>query len=230
MTLLRRWLFALVLTVALLAEATPAAACSAGPDFDPRAATDLVVAGSVTALEISPAANQSGYHRATVTISVATVLRGAVTMNVLRFVDDASVVLEPGPQAEQVRFFGASGGCGVLDADPVGRYVVIALKRSADGELHANRLYGAAFGTGPTDPALQWVLERQRVMLPSTGTSGAGSAVPVPDPVSAAPQVAAGPAAPAAEDGWAAPPVAVITLVIVASAAILYPRVRGRAP
>ena len=218
----------LVLTVALLAEATPAAACSAGPDFDPRAATDLVVAGRVTALEISPSANQFGFHRATVTISVMAVLRGVLTTDVLRFVDDASVVLEPGPQGEQIRFFGASGGCGVLDADPVGRYVVIALKRSADGELQANRLYGAAFGTGPADPALQWVLERQRVVLPNTGTSRAGSAVPVPDPASAAPQVAAGPAASAAADGSAAPPVAVITLVIVASAAILHTWVRGK--
>lgn len=166
----------LVFTViaATLALAAPAAACSAGPDLDPRAATELLIAGRVTAIEVAPTANQAGFHRTAVTVAVDAVLRGHAPGSVVTFVDDASAYVDPLQGA--VRFAGASGACGVLDGDPTGRYVVIALKRGPDGELRANRLYGAAFGDGPTDPGLRWVLDRHLVSLPNTSTTGSSPA------------------------------------------------------
>lgn len=171
---------ALSIIAVTLALAAPAAACSAGPDFDPRAATDLVIAGRVTGIEIAPTANQAGFHRIAVTVAVDAVLRGHAPGSVLTFVDDASVYVDP--LQGTIRFAGASGACGVLDEDPTGRYAVIALKRAPDGELLANRLYGAAFGDGPTDPGLRWVLDRHLVSLPNTSTIGSSPVVTTADP------------------------------------------------
>lgn len=170
----------LVFTViaATLALAAPAAACSAGP-FDPRAATDLLIAGRVTAIEIAPTASRTGFRRTAVTVAVDAVLRGRAPGSVVTFVDDASAYVDP---LGVVRFAGGSGACGVLDEDPTGRYVVIALKRAPDGVLQANRLYGAAFADGPTDPGLRWVLDRHLVSLPSTSTTGSVLPVAIVDP------------------------------------------------
>lgn len=158
---------------ALLLSTTPAVACSVGPDFDPRAATDLLIAGRVAGIDIAATTNEAGFRRATVTVAIDAVLRGQASDNVLKFVDDASVTIDP--LRGVPLFMGAAGSCGVLDEDPMGRYVVIALKRSNSGELIANRLYGAAFGDGPADPRLRSVLDRHLASLPNTSTAARSS-------------------------------------------------------
>lgn len=150
----------------LLTHPLPAAACSVGPDYYPRDHTQLLVLGRATSIELG-ARTALGYLEATVTLDVIHVYRGA-TASPLRFVDSRSVVAEPHPQSGrvQIEFVGSGGGCGTMDEDPVGKYVLIALARGEDARWHANRIYGAIYTVQAEYAMYRWVFERHGVTLP----------------------------------------------------------------
>jgi hypothetical protein len=157
---------ALCLVLALLlANPLPAAACSAGPDFDPRDYTQLLVLGRARSIELGP--RMAFGIEATVTLDVVYVFRGAAP-SPLRFVDSRSAVtvLDPRTGREHIEFAGGAGGCGTIDDDPVGRYVLIALARGEDSRWHANRLYGAIYTDQPDYAMYRWLLQRHGVAVP----------------------------------------------------------------
>jgi hypothetical protein len=156
----------LVICIALLCVAihsSPAAACSAGPEYDPRDYTQLLVLGRARSIELG-ARTPSGFVEATVTLDVVEVFRGNAT-SPLKFVDSASVSTETDPVTGQQVFAGGSGACGTIDDDPVGKYVLIALAKGDDSRWHANRLFGAMYTTRPDYVMYHWLLERHGVAL-----------------------------------------------------------------
>ena len=155
--------FSLVL-VLLLAHPLPAAACSVGPDFDPREYTELLVLGRARSIELGP--RVAFGIEATVTMDVVRVFRGAAP-SLLRFVDSRSAVavLDPRTGREHIDFAGG-GGCGTIDEDPVGKYVLIALARGEDARWHANRIYGAIYTDQPDYAMYRWLLQRHGVAVP----------------------------------------------------------------
>lgn len=155
--------FSLVL-VPLLAHPLPAAACSVGPDFNPRDHTELLVLGRARSIELGP--RMAFGIDATVTMDVIRVFRGAAP-SPLRFVDSRSAVavLDPRTGREHIEFVGG-GGCGTIDDDPVGKYVLIALARGEDARWHANRIYGAIYTDQPDYAMYRWLLQRHGVPVP----------------------------------------------------------------
>jgi hypothetical protein len=137
-----------------------------GPDYYPRDYTQLLVLGRTRSIDLG-ARTAVGYLEATVTLEVIHVYRGATT-SPLRFVDSRSVVAEPDPRTGRVEihFAGASGGCGTIDEDPVGRYVLIALARGEDSRWHANRIYGAVYTDQLEYTMYRWLVERHGVAVP----------------------------------------------------------------
>jgi len=155
--------FALAL---LVTHPLPAAACSAGPDFDPRDHAQLLVLGRARSIELGPPTS-FGIVPATVTLDVVHVFRGA-TASPLRFVDRGSVFVmrDPFTGKEQTQFAGGGGACGTIDEDPVGKYVLIALARGEDSWWYANRLFGAIYTDQPEYAMYRWLLERHGVAVP----------------------------------------------------------------
>jgi hypothetical protein len=154
-----------LLVMLLLAHPLPAAACSVGPDFDPRDYTQLLVLGRARSIELGP--RTAFGIEATVTMDVVHVFRGAAP-SPLRFVDSRSAVavLDPRTGREHIEFAGGAGGCGTIDDDPVDRYVLIALARGEDARWHANRIYGAIYTDQPEYAMYRWLLERHGVAVP----------------------------------------------------------------
>ena len=152
--------------IALLAAfSQPAVACSAGPSFDSVEYTQLLVLARVSALTIG-APIVGDYRQAIVSLDVVHVYRGVVT-SPLRFVDSASILVSRDARGQDVvQYAGGSGACGTIDADPVGKYVLIALARGGDGLWNANRLYGALYGNALDLPAFRWLLVRHGVPVP----------------------------------------------------------------
>lgn len=150
----------------LLGQASPAAACSAGPDLDVRGLTQVMVFGRARAIELG-GPTTAGFVEATVTLDVIQVLRGTAP-SPLRYMDPASaaVVRDPRTGRQELTFAGGSGMCGTLDSDPVGQYVLIALARGQDGRLHANRLFGAIYADRPDPATYRWLLARHGVADP----------------------------------------------------------------
>ncbi len=149
-----------------LVRASPAAACSAGPDFDTAVATQLLVRGKIRAVEIG-AVSMGDFREATVTLDVAWTYRGERYAQV-RYVDRASVAVLKDPRTgrDTVFYAGGSGACGTIDFDPVGKHALIALARGEDGRWYANRLYGAIYLDAADHGAYRWLLERHGVRVP----------------------------------------------------------------
>jgi hypothetical protein len=152
--------------VLLVAHPLPAAACSVGPDFDPRDYTQLLVLGRARSIELG-ARTIGDFVEATVTLEIVRTFRGTAS-SPLRFVDSSSVSLyrDPYTETDKIEFAGGSGACGTIDDDPVGRYVLIALSRGEDSRWHASRLYGAIYTDQPDYAMYRWVLERHGVAVP----------------------------------------------------------------
>jgi hypothetical protein len=159
--------FAVALVASMFGTTTPAAACSVGPAFDPRLATDVFIVGRVVAVRVVGAAGVKTAPQlpvAYVTVDVVSVLKGRA------------------PARVTLTDQGAGDGCSALAGDPasyIGRYAALALKisTSADGttELSSNRLYGAAFGSTPGDEAIRALIARHQLRLPATSTGRATS-------------------------------------------------------
>ena len=173
---MRRNALAISIALALLvAHPFPAAACSVGPDFYPSDYTQLLVLGRAESIALGPR-TAVGYVEATVTLDVMHVYRGA-TASPLRFVDSRSLVAETDPRTgrAEIHFAGASGGCGTIDEDPVGKFVLIGLAWGEDSRWHANRTFGAVYTDKLDYARYRWIFERHGVAIPFLITG------PVPD-------------------------------------------------
>lgn len=162
-----RGILAIFLVGALcLSHASPAAACSGGPDPDVRSLTHVMVFGRARAVELG-GPTIADFVEATVTLDVIQVLRGTAPSS-LRYVDptSAALVRDPRTGRQELTFAGGSGACGTLDDDPVGMYVLIALARGEDGRFHANRLFGAIYAARPDPGMYRWLLARHGVADP----------------------------------------------------------------
>ncbi len=160
--------------------ARPVVACSAGPDFNPVAGSDLIVAGRITGWElaapvlVSPPPPDLANAAMHITMQVDHVRKGSAPPRVT-FLDFGS------PRAAElarVRYPGLSvgvGGCPVFESDPTGLYAVLGLVRAEGGRYQANRLLTFYAGDAPAGPAYDRALAELASLgparLPVTGTS-----------------------------------------------------------
>jgi hypothetical protein len=164
---------AVIALAALAASAAPADAaplrCSAGGDWNPVEASDVIVGGRITSWERRADIGDRGAVGAVqLHMEIAHVWKGAVRPGEA-IVDPASYLLAPGPDV----WAGASGACGALDHDPTGMYAVFGLTRSQDGYLRTNRLTTFWLQPEPYDPAALSSPERRIFRLPSLGSQAA---------------------------------------------------------
>ena len=177
----------LLLLVALVA-ALPAAmgspvrvyACSAGADWDPVAASDVVIAGYVRDFEVIGKTDGSmPLLTVRVTYEVDRYLKSGGPARISAL-DEKSVMpparLVPTSAAwdslditlltmNDLEYHGSSGACGALDADPRGTYWVVGLSRRGDGILLMNRLQNFGMGNGPTDLRVVQGIARAEALL-----------------------------------------------------------------
>lgn len=150
-----------------------AAACSGDPGnpFDPNTAA-LIAEGWVERVTLRPDLAEPGYSYTPVEVSLrlTRTLKGSAG-DTVSFVDYGTAWRRPDGSV----LWGSGGACGIMEADPSGRYALIVFMRSADGRLVVNKIFGAAFGSGPDDPGVQQL--RQRLLdrlrpsaMPRTGT------------------------------------------------------------
>lgn len=146
----RAALVVLPVVIALIAAPRAVFACSGDP-FDPNRA-DAIVEGWVERMTLRrdlrpPNASPKDpvLIPAEVTLRVTRVLKGAAATT-LTFIDWGSVA--PGNNGD-VRFMAGGGPCGILGADPTGKYALIVFTRDAAGAWRVSAIQGAAFGAGP---------------------------------------------------------------------------------
>ncbi len=119
---------------------TPVYACSAGPDFDPIATSDVIVEGRFLDWELAPELNRGdAYLGIRVEMAVQRVWKGQVAGEVITMSDSASLG-PPYPGHDEYEWVGSGGGCGAFDADPTGFYAIMGLSQTDDGTLRSNRL------------------------------------------------------------------------------------------
>lgn len=137
--------------------ARSAYACSAGPDFNPLAGAEVIVAGRVQGWEkgdeaaMPPALRGGMFVPVRVALHVEKWLKGVTPAEII--VVDYSSLAELSGRTE---WAGASGRCGSFDADPTGQYAVMSLGRLADGTYGAHRLSTFYLGDAPAGPGYEW--------------------------------------------------------------------------
>lgn len=172
--LLRVALVVAVATSLVLAAELPAAACSSGwTQQERRDLTVVFAVGRIMAVDLEPQADQpskaSGtWYRKVITLRADLVLKGSVG-STIRFVD-SGIAQKDVIGGRPFFSWGGGGDCSTITEDPVGRYGAFALGRAPDGTLAANILFGAAFGTDASDPAIQALVASHGLALPSTAT------------------------------------------------------------
>lgn len=171
--LMYRWLLVTVVALSPMLLATPASACSAGPAFDARAETRVLVIGRITRIELvqsemQPPKGSTVWYRKLVTIQVTQVYKGAPP-DTLRFWDTGPAQYFTGPDGQQTILWGGGGDCSAITDDVTGRYMAVALGGPAH-ELWANALFGSLVMTGPADPRVADLLTRHGFTLPATST------------------------------------------------------------
>jgi hypothetical protein len=177
-TLAWRALVTLGLLIALTFAAAPrtAYACSGEPP-DPNDAA-LIAEGRVERVtlrpDLAPGAERGAFTPVEVTLNVEHFLKGD-EQSPLAFVEPRSAVLRPDGS---IIWAGASGACGILDADPTGRYALIVFGRGRAGELTVNRIAGAVFGDGPDDPRVQHFRQYLTSRLSPTGERATATPAP----------------------------------------------------
>ena len=190
----RRLLVALglLLGCAALFAAAPrtAYACSGTEPFDFNQAT-LIAEGVIERVTFRPdlrppatpgarGGEGSPFTPVEVSLRVERTIKGTATGDRVTFIEPRSVMILPDGR---VVYAGASGACGILDADPAGKYALIVFTTDREGRLTVHRLQGAAFGDGPADPRIvrfrDYILARLTLPgLPNTGAGGADAVVP----------------------------------------------------
>jgi hypothetical protein len=102
-------------------------ACSAGADFNPIAASDVIISGTILGWTPElPAA--APFTTVVVDIEVEDVLKGEVGPR-LTAVDTASL------HTETQQWHGGGGPCGAFSADPTGQFVFMGLSLDENGWL-----------------------------------------------------------------------------------------------
>ena len=139
--------------------------CSAGDDWDPVEASEVIVGGRIASWERRPD-RDGAYGAVELHIEVADVWKGALgasdeIIDAASFQDDL-----PG---EAPRWVGAAGACGALDSDPTGKYAVFGLSRDEKGYLRTNRLTTFWLDDAPYDVAALSAVDRGRFRLPALG-------------------------------------------------------------
>jgi hypothetical protein len=190
---------ALVLIGALVAwPPTSALACSAGPDSNPAAESEVIVVGRATGLRpllggsVDP--RTAGFVSFEVTIDVDRYLKGSGATKLL-VKDLRSAMIGPrvathsgdlgrvnleALTVEQMDLRWGGDGCSALRADPRNQYFVAGLYEH-DGALLMHRLLIFGRGSSPNDPAVQSGIARVGRLLqaapdapqpPHTGGAG----------------------------------------------------------
>lgn len=169
----RLGLVAVFVASLLSLSSEPAAACSIGPDWDRRAATEMFVLGRIVSVELRPSQlfppskSATTAYQKVVTMKVDLVLKGPAVETVT-FVDAGYASKEVTASGAETIFWGGGGDCSAIEEDPRGRYGAFALGRQ--GELRSSILHGSAFGTGASDPAIARLIALHGLSLPSTST------------------------------------------------------------
>ena len=160
----------IVLAAALVAAAVIAAghasaptafACSADETWDPRAESDVIIGGQVLGYEVLPEPSAGIYQKVRLNIRIDHVWKGGVSGR--EIVDGASYVLR------EDRWLGSGGACGAFDDDPAGRYVVLGLYDSGQGQLLTTSLRTFYIGDDPYNPASVVGFGRFPLGLPLAG-------------------------------------------------------------
>lgn len=142
--------------------------CSAGNDWDPVAASDVIVGGRIAAWERRPDLD-GAYGAVELHIEIVDVWKGALRPND-EIIDTASFQDDLPGQAP--RWVGAAGACGALDHDPTGMYAVFGLSRDEQGYLRTNRLTTFWLKDAPYDAAALSAPTRGIFQLPQLGWGG----------------------------------------------------------
>ncbi len=182
----------LVIGCAALFAAAPrtAYACSGTEPFDFNRAT-LIAEGVIERVTFRPDLRPSAtpgarggegspFTPVEVSMRVERTIKGTAAGDRATFIEPRSVMILPDGR---VVYAGASGACGILDADPAGKYALIVFTTDREGRLSVHRLQGAAFGDGPDDPRIgrfrDYILARLTLPgLPNTGAGGGGVVAP----------------------------------------------------
>lgn len=156
----------------------PAYACSAGPDFDPVAESDVIVGGRITAWERLPTQAGSPFTPILLTMTVDQPIKGDVGSTV-QCIDPTSL----SASGNGATWVGSSGACGVFDSEPSGQYLVLGLTNVPDGSYRSNLILMFFRGPEPAGDAYTQAMERLRTRtqrLTPTIELTAPSATPLP--------------------------------------------------
>src|SRR5688572_17187836 len=163
-------------------------ACSTSADFNPVAESDVIVAGRVTHVTVGDKGIAPGYVQVRFTLQVDRYLKGGGPASIV-VVDPRSVMLiRPGAGGTgadylnvpltDIAWAGASGACGILDENPMGRYFAGGLRRTHPDTYDASRPLMFAWGIGPDDPRVVGGIMRAQQLTgsvplpPATGNAG----------------------------------------------------------
>lgn len=177
----------------LLAPAVrPAYACSVGPDFDPIAESDVIVAGRIVGWELIedaltvdlksvdspddvPSDYIGPYDPIRLTMEVGSVYKGSVS-TVITLVDGASLFVDP--LTGQHRWVGSSGACGAFDRDPTDMFAIFGLCARDDGSYGPSLPLHFFLGDEPHGERYDYAMSRLGELLPGslpdTGSSPPG--------------------------------------------------------
>jgi hypothetical protein len=162
MASMRRLMLTVLVVAAVLVPLLPrsALACSAGPDYNPVAESEVIVVGRLLGwsegdVASPPPPDGSLLVPIRVTMVVERVLTGRAPASIT-IVDRASLHRIPAMagRAEQTTWVGAAGACGSFDEDPTAKYAVMGLWRNPDGTYRPNRIH--TFYLGEQPPAAVW--------------------------------------------------------------------------
>jgi hypothetical protein len=161
---LPRLLAVLCIAAILAFNVTPAYACSAGPDFNAIAQSDIIVEGRLTDWQaLEPSGGAGAFIPVQVSMNVERAFKGDISGQ-LQFVDRSSLIDTPsGTNA----WAGGSGACGVFDADPTGMYAILGLTLGEDGVYQSNRLLVFFLGSEPSGTGYEQAVARLSGVSPA---------------------------------------------------------------
>jgi hypothetical protein len=149
----RRYVPIMAVLVVLAGLGLPARtvlACSGKP-YDPAQA-DVIAEGWIDRIDIRPEPLPHGPFRTVqMTMRVVQAWKGTAPASIV-FSDSSSYIPDRSGGAAG-EFVGSTGACGMLDADPTGRYALVVFEQR-DGKLATSIFMGAVFGDGPDDPGI----------------------------------------------------------------------------
>ncbi len=167
-----------LLSAAAMALTAPSSAwaCSAGGDWDPIHASDVIIAGQILGYEaLSAPLSTQPMMPIRLRMRIDHVYKGRIEPGEM-IVDQRSLMLYTDETAGQIGrdhdWAGGSGGCGTIDHEPVGWYAVYGLSRGEDGWLTTNRLTTFYLREEPYDVGT-FIRLNERLGMPF---AGAGSA------------------------------------------------------